>query len=168
MQGNNHIPRACESNGTDRKSPQVTSDFRKLGTHAMFGDNIVVNSKFYLRMGRLAGVIIAISLLVNCGGGGLAPGIIQPTTSPTPPTVDHHVDLHWAASASEVSGYNIYRGTQSGGPYASLNSSLISTPAYSDKSVSSGQVYYYVTTAVDSTGIESVRSNETVAVIPTP
>ena len=119
-------------------------------------------------MGRLGCVIIAASLLVNCGGGGLTPGITQPTTSPAPPNFDHYVYLHWAASASEVSGYNIFRGTQSGGPYTSLNSSLIPTPAYTDKSVSSGLTYYYVTTAVDSTGIESVRSNETVAVIPTP
>jgi fibronectin type 3 domain-containing protein len=119
-------------------------------------------------MVRLSGVMIAVPLLVNCGGGGLTPGITQPTTSPTPPTVNHHVDLHWAASASQVSGYNIFRGTQSGGPYECLNSSPIPTPAYTDKSVSSGLTYYYVTTAVDSTGVESVRSNETVAVIPTP
>lgn len=127
-----------------------------------------MNRELYLRVGRLGCVIIAASLFVKCGGGGLAPGLTQPATSPTPPAVDHYVDLHWAASASEVSGYNIFRGTQSGGPYMGLNSSLIPMPAYTDKSVSSGLTYYYVTTAVDSAGIESVRSNETVAVIPTP
>jgi len=38
--------------------------------------------------------------------------------------------------------------------------------SYLDSSVQNGLTYYYVTTAVDSSGIESVYSNEVSAKIP--
>ena len=78
----------------------------------------------------------------------------------------HSVVLSWTASTSAVSGYNIYRGTTSGGPYARLDSSLDSTTTYTDSSVQAGSTYYYVTTAVDSSGVESTNSNEVSATIP--
>ena len=37
---------------------------------------------------------------------------------------------------------------------------------YSDQTVQSGVTYYYVTTAVDSQGMESVYSNEAAATVP--
>jgi hypothetical protein len=40
--------------------------------------------------------------------------------------------------------------------------------AYTDSSVQSGNTYYYVTTAVDTTGVESIFSNEMPSVIPAP
>jgi fibronectin type 3 domain-containing protein len=49
-----------------------------------------------------------------------------------------------------------------------MNSSFGLATAYTDNTVQAGETYYYVTTAVDSRGIESVFSNETMAVIPTP
>jgi hypothetical protein len=39
---------------------------------------------------------------------------------------------------------------------------------YSDSTVQSGQTYYYVTTAVSSTGTESAYSNQVTAVVPFP
>src|SRR5438874_168991 len=74
--------------------------------------------------------------------------------------------LSWNASASTVSGYNIYRSTVSGGGYARLNSSLVSVLAYTDSTIQSGTTYYYVTTAVDANGVESTYSNEISAAIP--
>jgi hypothetical protein len=79
----------------------------------------------------------------------------------------HSVSLSWT-DTSLVAGYNIYRGTQSGGPYTRINSSLDGTKAYIDATVLSGQTYYYVTTAVSSTGAESAYSAPVQAVIPTP
>ena len=67
-----------------------------------------------------------------------------------------------------VVGYNVYRGGTSGGPYNKINSALDGSTAYTDSGVLAGQTYYYVTTAVDSTGAESVYSNQVTAVIPTP
>jgi hypothetical protein len=80
--------------------------------------------------------------------------------------VQHSVLLTWNASTSTVSGYNIYRSTVSGTGYTKINSSLVAVLSYTDSSLQSGTTYYYVTTAVDSTGAESVFSNEVSAPIP--
>ena len=77
----------------------------------------------------------------------------------------HTVLLSWGASASSV-GYNVYRGGVSGGGYSKLNSSLDSALSYSDSTVQNSQTYFYVTTAVDSAGNESVFSNEVSVNVP--
>lgn len=87
-------------------------------------------------------------------------------TGTAPP--QHSVSLAWTASTSTVSGYNVYRGSQSGGPYIAVNSGLDASTSYTDNSVQAGQTYYYVVTAVDGSGNESVYSNQAQAVIPTP
>ena len=80
----------------------------------------------------------------------------------------HTVSLSWiASSSSSVVGYNIYRGTSSGGPYSTkLTSSPQPDTSFVDDSVQSSSTYYYVATAVDSDSGESVRSNQAKAVIP--
>ena len=83
----------------------------------------------------------------------------------------HTVTLNWVASiSSNVAGYNVYRGTVSGGPYAKLNSSsLVVGTTYTDSTVQSQQSYYYVATAVDSSGNESAYSNPPAqVVVPSP
>jgi hypothetical protein len=90
------------------------------------------------------------------------------TGSGTPPP-QHSAALAWNAStSSNVVGYNVYRGTVSGGPYTQINSALDATTSDTDSTVQGGQTYYYVATAVDSTGAESSYSNESRAVIPYP
>jgi fibronectin type 3 domain-containing protein len=82
-------------------------------------------------------------------------------------TSSHTVALTWSPSTSTVVGYNLYRGTQTGGPYSTkLNSSLLSNTAFTDSNVQSGVTYYYVSTAVDSNNVESAYSNEASAPIP--
>jgi HYDIN/CFA65/VesB family protein/centrosomal CEP192-like protein/ASPM-SPD-2-Hydin domain-containing protein len=80
----------------------------------------------------------------------------------------HSVSLAWTASTSTVAGYNVYRGTQSGGPYAIINGSTETSTTYTDNSVQGGQTYYYVVTALDGSGNESVNSNQAQAVVPSP
>jgi hypothetical protein len=80
----------------------------------------------------------------------------------------HRVDLTWNASTSSATGYNIYRGGSSGGPYSQINSTLDSATSYIDTTVVAGNTYFYVTTAVDGNGVESVNSNQVKTVIPTP
>ena len=79
----------------------------------------------------------------------------------------HSVSLTWMPSSSSGVSYDVYRGTVSGGPYSLLKSGVIST-AYTDSNVQSGSTYYYVTTAVDASGLQSVYSDEAQAVIPMP
>ena len=92
----------------------------------------------------------------------------SPATVPLSGTgiVQHSVALTWNASTSTVAGYNVYRSTVSGGPYAKINSSLVAALNYTDSTVQSGTTYYYVTTAADSSGNESVFSNQVSATIP--
>jgi len=78
----------------------------------------------------------------------------------------HSVTLTWNPSTSAVSGYHIYRGSISGGPYSLLNSTLDPGTSFVDPNVVNGSEYFYVTTAVDSFGVESVFSNEASATIP--
>jgi hypothetical protein len=82
------------------------------------------------------------------------------------PLATHSATASWTASNSVVSGYNVYRGTLSGGPYTKLNGSLIGLLTYMDSTVVSGQTYFFVTTAVDGSGNESAFSNEVTAAIP--
>lgn len=79
----------------------------------------------------------------------------------------HSVTLNWIASASSVVGYNVYRATQSGGPYTLINPALQSGTSYADLSVQAGQTYYYVVTAVNG-GTESAFSNQATAAVPSP
>jgi hypothetical protein len=78
----------------------------------------------------------------------------------------HSVGLSWDPSSSPVVGYNVYRGTQSGGPYQKLNPSPQPGTSYTDASVQSGVTYFYVATAVAPDLVESPRSNQTSATIP--
>ena len=79
----------------------------------------------------------------------------------------HSVFLMWNPSTSPgVIGYFVYRGAASAGPFTVLNTSPVSTTAYTDTTVQSGQVYYYVVTAVDSSDTQSTYSNVTSATIP--
>ncbi len=86
-------------------------------------------------------------------------------TGAAPP--QHTVNLSW----NDVSGtatYNVYRGNAPGGPYTKINPAPNPATTYADNSVQGGQVYYYVTTAVDGSGAQSGYSNVIQAVIPTP
>src|ERR1700739_4970728 len=112
-----------------------------------------------LTTGNLAGSISVASTATN------SPAMVTLSGSGVQST-SHSANLSWSDSASGLGGYNIYRGTQTGGPYTKVNSALIPTSAYTDTSVQSGTTYYYVTTATDSTGVESAYSNEAVALVP--
>lgn len=95
-----------------------------------------------------------------------SPTVQNLTGTGTGGSTQHTVALSWQASTSTVAGYNVYRGTVSGGPYARLNSSLDTATTYSDPNVQSGTTYYYVATSVDSSNNESSYSNEISAAIP--
>jgi hypothetical protein len=77
----------------------------------------------------------------------------------------HFISLAWTASVTVgVTGYNVYRGTVSGGPYTLLTASPLGSGAtsYNDGSPTSGVTYYYVATALVGAS-ESAYSNETSA-----
>ena len=55
------------------------------------------------------------------------------------PIQQHKVQLSWKASTSKhLAGYNVYRGTQSGGPYKKINDSVDPSTKYTDLHVIAG------------------------------
>jgi hypothetical protein len=119
-------------------------------------------------------VTLSVAFAPTTTGNSSGSVAVSSSSTGSPATItlsaaSHAADLIWAASASSgVTGYRVYRGVVSGGPYTILNSSPISPITYSDPTVGSGQTYYYVVTAVDSSDVESAYSNEASAIVPTP
>jgi fibronectin type 3 domain-containing protein len=101
-----------------------------------------------MSQGKRLGIRICLSLLF----GMSLVGTIHAQTG-------HGQTLTWAESSS-VAGFNVYRGTVTGGPYVKLNTSLIVPLTYFDNTGKAGTKYFYVVTAVDSVGAESANSNE--------
>jgi hypothetical protein len=80
----------------------------------------------------------------------------------------HNVDLLWTDSSTPgVVGYNVYRGTTSGGESSTpLNSAPVNGTTFTDESVTAGSTYYYVVTAVGSNDTQSPASGETSTTVP--
>ncbi|HKM66382.1 MAG TPA: choice-of-anchor D domain-containing protein [Candidatus Acidoferrum sp.] len=109
--------------------------------------------------GSVAGSVTVSSNAAN------SPQVIALSGSGTAP-VSYTVALSWTPSSPTFSGFNIYRGAISGGPYTRVDGSMISTASFTDTGVTPGQTYYYVATEVDSSGAESAYSSEVSATIP--
>ena len=111
-----------------------------------------------LKVGTYTGHVIVTS-------GGVAKAVTVALAVVAAPA-QHSVTLSWKANASpNVVSYSMYRSNTPGSSYGLLASAL-DTTTYSDQGVQSGAIYYYVVTAVDNTGQESVYSNEIRAAIP--
>jgi hypothetical protein len=106
----------------------------------------------------------SITLTSNAVNSGITVGLEATGV----PAGDHLAALSWGSVGALAIGYNIYRGTTSGGPYARVNTALDGNTKYTDSAVSAGQSYYYVVTSVGSNSAESAYSNEVLATIPTP
>jgi hypothetical protein len=103
------------------------------------------------------------SLAFTSNAGNAPPAEAVTGTGVTPV---YTVGLSWSPSTSDVTGYNVYRGAASTGPFSKINPSLNSTTAYTDGTVAANQTYYYVTTAVNSSNEESAPSTPAQAIIP--
>jgi fibronectin type 3 domain-containing protein len=101
--------------------------------------------------------IVAVALLTGCGGGTSGSSLVQ----------QHSVSLSWSPSVSTVIGYNVYRGTKSGGPYPTKLTAVPQAETNMvDSTVMGGTTYYYVATSVDQDNVESIFSNQWTAAIP--
>jgi len=105
----------------------------------------------------------SVSITSNATG---SPAAIALSGTGVAQQAQHSVSLSWTDSDSSIAGYNVYRSTTSGSGYILINGSLVGPDAFSDTTVQSGTTYYYVTTAVDTSGNESAYSNEAQAIIP--
>jgi len=80
----------------------------------------------------------------------------------------HNVNLSWTASStSGIVGYDIYRGTTSGGESSTpLNSTPVSGTTFTDEAVTAGTTYFYTVTAVGADDVQSSASGETSTALP--
>jgi autotransporter-associated beta strand protein len=92
----------------------------------------------------------------------------DPATNLTLASGNGQVALSWTPS-SRATSYVIRRGTSSGNETTTVASN-VTGPSYTDSGLTNGASYYYVVTAVTSTGGASVNSNEasTAPLPPTP
>jgi hypothetical protein len=82
-------------------------------------------------------------------------------------TSAHSVALSWTdKTAASVKDYNVFRATQSNGPYTILTGTPVKGTAYTDSTVSGGETYYYVATAISDSGEQSAYSAPVKAVVP--
>jgi|GEM_PF-738009 len=95
------------------------------------------------------------SVAVTLSGTGTAP-------------TQHSVDVAWGAATPVPAGYNVYRATQSAGPFSKVNASLINALIFTDSTVTPGATYFYIVTSVGADGTESTFSNQATAVVPNP
>lgn len=116
--------------------------------------------------GQASGVVSLLSPNISSPGTVDLSGDGVSSTSSTPTPTSYTVHLAWGASTSTGVGYRVYRSTVSGSYSSPLNSTATAALSYDDTTVSNGTTYYYVVTAVDASGNQSVYSNQATAVIP--
>lgn len=141
---------------------------------------VTVTGNGYSASGITSGLILSANqsatLTVDFAPSGLgnASGSITIASNATngPSTISlsgesHTVLLSWAASTSTgVTGYYVYRGTQSG-QYTKINATALdASTEFTDSTVQAATTYYYVVTAVDASGAESTYSNPTTVSVP--
>jgi fibronectin type 3 domain-containing protein len=80
------------------------------------------------------------------------------TSTPVNPT---QVRLNWAQGNNET-GFEVYRGTTSSGPYKFVSLRAANAVTYTDTGLTAGTTYYYVMRSVNATGA-SAKSNESLA-----
>lgn len=80
------------------------------------------------------------------------------------------IHVVWSpVTGGTVAGYNVYRATATGGPFMKLTSTMVPAAGplvYVDTAAQPGITYYYVVTAVDSSGNESPQSSAASATLP--
>ena len=91
--------------------------------------------------------------------GGDAPP--SPPQNLTASPGDGRVALDWDDSGEpDLAGYNVYRSTAPGGPYARVNGETAAESGYTDTGLTNGTTYYYIVRAVGDGLRESADSNE--------
>jgi fibronectin type 3 domain-containing protein len=134
----------------------------------------VMKSKLRIIRVALLGVLLAV-FLTGCGGGAASSGGGTTTTTigPTAPSAPTGVSatagngqatISWSA-VSGATSYNIYWSKTSGVTKANGTKITGATSPYTHTSLTNGSTYYYIVTAVNSSG-ESVESAQ-VSATPT-
>ena len=95
--------------------------------------------------------------IIHAAGPSKPPAPTNLTATPG----NAQVSLSWTASTG-ATGYNVKRGTATGGPYTTVSPLNLSATTFTDTGLTNGTAYFYVVTATNSAG-ESSNSNQATA-----
>ncbi len=133
---------------------------------------------------RLLLLLLAMTaILAACGGGedpppanvsssanpaaAQQPAPQPPAPQPPAPLPPASLRLNWNANTEpDLAGYKIYRARSSGAYGAAVATVPANTTSFVATGLERGGTYFFVITAFDSAGNESVRSAEVTAVVP--
>ncbi|SEA57223.1 fibronectin type 3 domain-containing protein [Desulfuromusa kysingii] len=94
----------------------------------------------------------------------VAIGQVKIDHKPAPPSrpeleiSEDSISLSWNKNDGKTVGYNVYRAPNSDGPYTRLNKTMVNDTSYRDDTVTVDHNYFYVITAINAGGYESLRS----------
>jgi fibronectin type 3 domain-containing protein len=151
--------------GTEKGIRDETPLNKEPVTAASYKDSTAVNEQTYYYIVRsVAGPAPYVQEGPDSEEVSATPRDLTPPARPTGLTVVAGVGrvfLTWNENReADLAGYRLYRSTRSGRGYERLTEKLLNRTTFSDEDVKSGDVYYYVVTAVDRSGNESSRSEE--------
>jgi hypothetical protein len=113
-----------------------------LGETIGYGTRLSMNnSTMYQNQSNLFTRAVYISLM---GDPALRQDQLAPPTALDAVFTNGAVTLNWQASADSVLGYHVYRGPSPTGPFARLNSSLVTETIFTDHTASPGSFTYMV------------------------
>ena len=114
---------------------------------------------------RIYNLALSATQVANAYGSSTLP----PAVTVFPPSASTgQITLNWT-SATGASGYNVYRGTSSGGEISTpINSSPVSGTFFTDNSVNNGTTYYYVVSAFNNFGSNSASAEVSASAIASP
>jgi acid phosphatase type 7 len=149
-----NVKRSTTSGG-----PYTTIAPNVTGTN--YTDTTVVNGTTYYY------VVSAVNADGESANSSQVSATPNPATPPAAPTSliasqsgKKKIALTWTQSTSpNVVSNRIYRATVSGGPYTVV-ATIAAATSYQNSGLTSGTTYYYRVTAINSSGLESVQSNE--------
>jgi hypothetical protein len=105
-------------------------------------------------------IVLALALVVNPTRAGAQ----DKTSKIFIIIVGHIVTIGWTASTTPNVTYNVYVSSVRGGPYLKIGHTA--GTFFGDIDGTSGNTYFYVITAVDAAGNESINSTEVSVVLP--
>ena len=154
---------------------------RRVFSVTMEGQRVLTNLDIFAEVGvraalvktfqtTVTGNVLNLGFVASANNPMLSAIEVLPSTTDLPPSTPSAlvatgsvggVMLDWADNAEpDLAGYTVLRSSIAGGPYVALTTTPVTTSAFSDATLQSGERAFYVVRAVDAAGNTSGNSAE--------